>query len=381
MQAALDCQIPDHTPCAFMMYKGLKNRCTDYGAFIQAQLDLGLDTVLELPIRPPVVVNDHYNLHGLPVSCNPIVQTREWKETKTGEGDMLIKEYLTPGGPLRVEVQKTSDWPLGDHVPFLDDRLVPGCRKYLVERPEDLEALRYLLTPPTLAEMETYQRESTPWLQMAEQEGLLVSGGWGVGADLIGWVCGLKNMIVMSFRQPGFLRDLLGLISTWNRSRMLAAFSLPLDLYIKRAWYENCDFWTPSSWHEFILPLLAEEVRLAHQAGVKFGYLITSNAMPLVEGIITAGVDVLIGVDPRQYDLEKLAVQARGRICLWGGVNGHLTVERGTPADVEREVSRAMQLLASQGGFILSPVDNVREHSAEIAANVKWLVQSWEQLR
>jgi hypothetical protein len=399
MQAALDCQTPDHTPCAFMMYKGLKDRCADSRAFILAQLDLGLDTVLELPIRPPVVVNDHTNLHGLPVSYDPRVRTREWLETKTGEGDVLIKEYTTPGGSLRVEVQKTSHWPWGEHVPFLDDHLVPRSRKYLVEHPEDLEALSYLLTPPTPAEVDSYRRESAPYLQLAVQNGLLVAGGWGVGADLIGWICGLKNMIFMTYRQPDFLRDLLGLISTWNRTRMEAAFTLPrapsgnrdyhagtgtttpLDLYIKRAWYENCDFWTPAAWQEFILPLLTEEVRLAHQAGVKFGYLITSNAMPLVESIIAAGVDVLIGVDPRQYDLERLARQARGRLCLWGGVNSHLTIERGSPADVESEVARAMQILAPQGGFILSPVDNVREDSAGIEANVKRLIQSWEQRR
>ncbi len=364
-----------------MMYKGLKNRCADYRAFIETQLDLGLDTVVELPPRPPVVVNDHYNLHGLPVSYDPRVRTREWKETKAGEGDVLVKEYTTPGGSLRVEVQKTSDWPWGDHAPFLDDHLVPRSRKYLVERPEDLEALRYLLVPPTPAEVDAYRRESAPYLQLAGQNGLLVVGGWGVGADLIGWICGLKNMIFITYRQPDFLRGLLGLISAWNRTRMEAAFTSPLDLYIKRAWYENCDFWTPASWQEFILPLLTEEVRLAHQAGVKFGYLITSNAMPLVESIISAGVDVLIGVDPRQYDLEKLAGQARGKLCLWGGVNGHLTVERGSPKDVESEVRRAMQILAPQGGFILSPVDNVREDSPGIEANVKRLIQSWEQWR
>jgi len=381
MQAALACQIPDHTPCAFMMYKGLKNRCADSRAFILAQLDLGLDTVVELPIRPPVVVNDHYNLHGLPVSYDPRVRMREWLETKTGAGDVLIKEYTTPGGCLRAEVQKTTEWPWGDHVPFLDDHLVPLSRKYLVERPEDLEALSYLLTPPTPVEVETYRRESAPYLQLAEQNGLLLAGGWGVGADLIGWICGLKNMIFMTYRQPVFLRDLLCLISTWNRKRMEAAFTLPLDLYVKRAWYENCDFWTPASWQEFILPHLIEEVRLAHQAGVKFGYLITSNAMPLVESIIAAGVDVLIGVDPRQFDLEKLATQTHTKLCLWGGVNGHLTIERGSPEDVENEVTRAMQLLAPQGGFILSPVDNVREDSAGIKANVNRLIQSWEQWR
>ena len=36
--AALNCQQPDHTPCAFMMYKGLKNQCSDYRQFLEAQM-------------------------------------------------------------------------------------------------------------------------------------------------------------------------------------------------------------------------------------------------------------------------------------------------------------------------------------------------------
>jgi len=378
--AALDCQQPDYTPCAFMMYKGLKNQCRDYPQFLEAQLDLGLDTVVQLPPRPPVVVNDHYNLHGLPVSYDPRVRIREWAE-KNGAETWLIKEYDTPDGVLRIEVPRTRDWPWGEHVPFLDDRLVPRARKYLVDRPEDLAALRHLLVPPTPLEIENYAQESQPYLEFAWQQGLLVAGGWGVGADMVGWLCGLKNMIVMTYRQPDFLRELLQIIADWNLIRMQAAFSLPLDLYIKRAWYENCDFWTPDNWKAILQPILRQEVDLAHQAGVKFGYLITSQVMPLVDLIIETGVDVLVGVDPREYNLDVLAGKARGHMCLWGGVNGHITVENGAPEQVAQEVTAAMQRLAPLGGFILSPVDNVREYSPEIKNNVEKLIETWEKLR
>ena len=85
MLAALDCQHPDHTPCAFMMYKGLKNQCKDYFEFLEKQMTLDLDTIVQLPPRQPVVVNDHYNLHGLPVSYDPRVTTQEWVERRPGE--------------------------------------------------------------------------------------------------------------------------------------------------------------------------------------------------------------------------------------------------------------------------------------------------------
>ena len=178
MLAALACRHPDHTPCAFMMYKGLKNECRDYRHFLQAQLDLGLDTVVELPPRPPVVVNDHYNLHGLPVTYAADVQVREWVSS---DGTLLTKEYQTPEGDLRVEVERPSDWQWGEHVPFLDDHIIPVMRKPLVEGMADLPALHHLLVSPGAQEIEAYQQESQPYLDFAREKGLLVAGGgvWG----------------------------------------------------------------------------------------------------------------------------------------------------------------------------------------------------------
>jgi hypothetical protein len=381
MLRALECRAADHTPCAFMMYKGLKNECGDYRQFLQAQLDLGLDVVVELPPRPPVVANEHPNLHGLPVGYAPGVQTQERVSTGDEGEKLLTKEYQTPDGVLRVEVPGITDWPWASQIPFLDDHIIAAARKQLVEKPEDLKALRHLLVPPTKEEIDSYREESQPYLEFAREKGLLVAGGWGVGGDMAGWLCGLKELILMTYRRPKFLADLLEMIAEWNRRRMEAAFQMPLDLYVKRAWYENCDFWTPVSWKTYLQPSLKKEVRLAHEAGVKFGYLITSKAMPLIEGIVEAGVDVLIGVDPREYDLETLREKTRGRMCLWGGVNGHLTVETGTKTEVRTEVRRAMRILSPGGGFILSPVDNVSEHTPGIEANVRQLITTWQELR
>jgi len=208
---------------------------------------------------------------------------------------------------------------------------------------------------------------------------LLTAGGWGVGADLIGWVYGLENMIYASYDRPDFLQELLQIIKAWNHHRMKAVLDAGVDLYIKRAWYENCDFWSPRSWRRFIYPILKEDVELAHSYGAKFGYLITSSAMPLLEGIAECGVDVLIGVDPMKWDLATTKQKLQGKVCLWGGVNGHLTVERGAPEGIRLEVQRAMDILAPGGGFILSPVDNIREDTPQIRENVQALIDEWER--
>jgi len=379
MLAALSCQQPDHTPCSFMLFKGLHSRSRSYLEFLEAQLALGLDAFVQLPPRPPRVSNDYYNLHGLPVSYDPQVRVTEWKENLPGEDlPILVKEYHTPAGTLRAEVRQTRDWPRGDHITLCDDYIEPRSRKFLVETIRDLEPLRYLLVPPTEVEIQQYRADSLPCLGFAQQKGLLVAGGWGVGVDMIGWLSGLMNMIKLTHNQPDFISALLDLIAAWNRTRMQVVLSTGVDLYIKRAWYENCDFWTPTTWKKFIQPILEQDVSLAHQHGAKFGYILTSSAMPLIEPIIAAGVDVLIGVDPKEYDLRRLAQLSAGKLCLWGGVIGHLTVERGTPDQVVQEVAISLEVFGNQPGFILSPVDNIRELSPAIEDNIRTLIDTWQ---
>ena len=123
---------------------------------------------------------------------------------------------------------------------------------------------------------------------------------------------------------------------------------------------------------------------MAHQAGAKFGYIMTSGSMPLLDMFVEAGLDVLIGVDPIQgkgTDLAMMKRKLKGKVCLWGGVNGFVTVERGSKAEVREAVYDAIRTLAPEGGFILSPVDNIRDTSQETWENVIAMIEMWEKMR
>jgi uroporphyrinogen decarboxylase len=282
---------------------------------------------------------------------------------------------------LRAEVRQDDEWRWGDHVPFLDDYLVGRSNKFIVDGPEDLDALRYLLMPPTPAEIEAFKAESAPAVAFARQHDLLLAGGWGVGADLIGWVYGLHRLPFAVFDHPDFITELLEIIASWNHSRMEAILQQGVDLFIKRAWYENCDNFIPRHYRQFIRPILERDAALAHQYGAKFAFMMTSNCMPLLDDFRDAGVDVVIGVDPAHWDLEVAQQKLGGKVCLWGGVNGHLTVELGKPGDVRLEVQRAIDVFGPGGGFILSPVDNVREYTPTARSNVAALVDAWKEFR
>jgi uroporphyrinogen decarboxylase len=84
-------------------------------------------------------------------------------------------------------------------------------------------------------------------------------------------------------------------------------------------------------------------------------------------------------VQDHRADFELTKQKLGGRICLWGGVNGFVTMERGSPEQVREAVRDAIDVLAPGGGFILSPVDNVTEDTDRVWKNVEALIDTWRE--
>jgi hypothetical protein len=386
MLAALDGGQGDYTPCCFMIFTALQDKAADQYEFLSRQLDMGLDALVQLHSRQPKPSwewYEHRDLLGLPVRYHPDVTVAEGREDLPDGRTLLRKEYRTPVGALGTEIEVSDDWPYGGHVPFLDDFLVPRARKRLIAGPADLDALGYLLQPPNIDDLLVFREEAAREHAFAEEMGLAVTGGWGVGGDMAFWLCGIQEFLLAAVDTPDFAAEVLARIARWNESRMVPMLDAPVDLFVRRAWYESTDFWSPALFERFLLPSLRAEVALAHEAGAKFGYIMTTGSMPLLDLIISAGVDVLIGVDPIQgkgTQMAEMKQRTAGRMALWGGVNGFLTVELGTEEEVRAAVRRATETLGP-GGFILSPVDNVTADTPTARGNVAALIDEWRRLR
>ena len=388
MLAALSCGQPDYVPCSFMIFASLREQCKDQLEFIERQVEMGLDAVVGLPVRPAKRnrhLTEQGDLHGLPVRFSPDVKIREWREDLPGERyPILHREYTTPSGTLRTAVDKTEDWVQGDRVPLFDDYVIPRARVRLVTGPEDLPALKHLLTPPSNDDIAAFRETSRPARALAEKHDLLTVAEWGVLFDAACWLCGMEEMIYHLVDRPAFVGELLDIISNWNRRRMEVMLSEGVDLFIRRSWYENTDFWSPDLYNRFILPALKRDVETAHQAGAKLAIITTSGYTPLLDAYLDAGIDALIGLDPVQdarADFELTKRKLGGRVCLWGGVNGFITVEQGTPQEVQEAVERAICTLAPGGGFVLSPVDNVTDPSEKVWENVRVFLDTWRAHR
>ncbi len=386
MIRALNHQEVDYVPCAFMSFAAMRGRCQDAYELAEKELAMGLDSWLFVPSSWRHERPNHPDLRGLPVRLPPSVEVQLWMETLPGEPfPILHKEYRTPAGTLTTQVRKTEDWPYGNAVPLMGDYQASRAIKHLITSRADLDVLRTILAPPTPEDIAAFHAEMERARAFSARYGVLIAGGWGVGADMAGWLCGLENMMFLAMDQPDFLADLLATIAAWNEQRMKVILEAGVDLFIRRAWYESADFWSPRLYRQFLLPTLKREVALAHEHGTPFGYIMTSNALPMLDHILEAGVDALIGVDPLQHGvdapLQVMRDRLGGRVCLWGGVNGAITVEQGTADDVRAAVAHALEVMRGINGFILSPVDNITEITPNTWRNVDVFIETWKQLR
>lgn len=379
---------PDCVPCSFMLFSALRRRCGDQREFVERQLEMGLDACVHLPLYWPQDARrpaERSELSGLPVRFDPCVEVRDRREEPAGSGyPILHREYVTPVGVLTTSVRQTDDWPHGDRVPLFDDFSVSRGVKRLVTCPDDLPALRYLLTPPADADVAAFREGSQAARAFAAERGLLVAADMGVLFDAACWLCGIQELILLAATERAFIRDLLAIIHEWNARRMEVVLAEGVDLLIRRGWYETADFISPATYRELALPFLKEDAKQAHEAGAKLGLITTASYTPLLNMYLEAGIDALIGLDPVQDPRADFALtkdKLGGRVCLWGGVNGFVTVETGSPSQVREAVRAAVHQLAPGGGFILSPVDNVTADSESVGRNVEAFIDEWQACR
>lgn len=390
MQAALEYRDLDYVPCCFMLFTNLWNRCQGDRDFVLRQMEMGLD---------PLVHVGHLNheLHHYG-GLHPSVTVKEWMEEEDGI-KVFCRRLDTPAGPLTGRVRQFEGWPTEGDFPLMKDWIVPRAKEVLVKPEQDLEKLRYLFGPIRDEDVARLRQDAAAAASLASQHGLFQVGGWkgypsatlqsdpGVmGCDAMAWLSGYEQIMELSLLEPELIREYARIIHEWNLQQIEVYLEVTqADLIIRRAWYETTEFWTPAAYRRIIAPFLKKEVDLVHQAGKKYGYIITSAFAPILDDILATGIDVLIGLDPEEgkgTDLAAIKAKFRHhRRAIWGGVSGAITVEMGTASQTEAAVQHALATLGGDGGLILSPVDNVRQDTPRAWDNTRTFIEAWRKCR
>ena len=387
MITALETGSVDHVPCSFMIFFNLYERCGTDTEFIERQIDMGLDAYAHVG----------YLRHSL----HPEAVYREWVE-RDQSGTCFCRRIETPKGPLTARVRQREGWPREGEFPLFNDWIVPRAEEVLVKPEEDLERLAYVLGPFRDEDIQRLRETASEARRVADKHDLLVVGGWtaykrslgpagytddGVmGADAMAWLSGYQDVMVLAELKPEVIREYARIIHEWNLKQIEIYLDVGNpDLIMRRGWYETTEFWTPRAFRDCIAPTIKREADLVHQAGKRYGYIISSAFVPILDDILDTGIDVLIGLDPKEgkdTDLEFVKSKFRAkRRALWGGVSGAVTVELGTKQETEEAVIEALRIVGKDGGYILSPVDNVRENTPRAWENTNTFIETWKRNR
>ncbi len=340
----------------------------------EAVLGLGLDDTLLL--EPPLNKTEHY-------AANQVsgVQARVWHETRTGERyPLLMKEYQTPDGTLRQVVRQTDDWPYGDEVRLFSDHNVSRSLEFPVKSATDLEALTCLLSEPSNEQVRSFLVQAQRLRADAGRLGVVLEGGWTALGDAALWLLGTEALLYKQMDEPQFVEALLDILCEWELKRIDLLLDAGVEVIVHSAWYESTNFWSPRTYRRMLKPRLQRLIQRTHQGGALFSYIITAAWLPLIPDLLDLSIDSLLGVDPVQDRVDLSAAKARlgQQICLWGGVNGAVTLGQGTPWDVAQATEQAIQTLAPGGGFILYPVDQLVKETPW--ANVQAMLKTWQRL-
>lgn len=375
--AAINCRQPDHVP--LLNRDGIPHRYwqnrrrgdrpfrNQYERIVET-LKSGIDD--RVAIDPPFILNEG-------------VRARVRKERPATEKyPLLIKDYETPKGTLSKVVRQSDDWPHGDDIPLFDDYGVSSARsvKDWVENDEDLEALSCMFREPTEGEVEAYRERADEVRKFADENEVVVmcSEVTNLGGAAM-WLCGFMNTLSLAAKRPDFLHRLLDTIHGWDMMKARLMLEIGnVDVIVHYGWYDSTDFLSVKAYRAFIMPRLLEEVELIHKHKAKFGYTMASGAMPLLRTFKEMGMDLLYGIDPVQggYDLTRAKMEIGDEICLWGGVNSHVTMTCGSRKDVGVAVREAISKLAPGGGFILSSVGTM-SYPQIPTENIEAMIEAW----
>jgi len=320
--------------------------------------------------------------------------TRQWEESPAGERwPVMIKEYDTPAGVFRQEVRRTDDWTSAEwplhkigqpHIDLFDDYNVARYKRCPVRSEQDLEKLRHIMMGFPDETVSGLRHEAERTGREAREMGVLFAafGADGI-ADAATWLCGVEPLIFMSMDNPPLFKGLLDLLEEYENRTLAVIMDTPVDLVLRRGYYEGTSLWSPSLYREHFMPRLKKAVDIVHDAGRHIAYTMSVGCMPLLDSFVETGYDAHFLLDPippgQPIDLAAVKVAFDKKIAVIGGLNEPITMEQGSPEQIRAEVHEAVRMLGSGGGLALSPAEAIVQSTPW--ESVLTVIDAWKEVR
>jgi len=381
MRLVLRYQEPDYVPLLFKSFGFVPPPALRWSNAIEearAWLSIGVDAWLDV---------------CLPVEHHPDVVVRQRQEAPKAERwPVMIKEYDTPAGVFRQEVYRTDDWVSPDWplhkdgstgVQLFDDYNVPRYRRCPIQVDQDVEKLRYLLCPLSDSAAAEFREAAAATARQAEELGVLLVGHGSSGTDAAIWLCGVNDLLFMAMDRPDMFSALLDIIHDWDKRNVELLLDTPVDMVMRRGYYEGASFWSPDLYRRFFLGRIQELAGMVHQADRFMGYTMSVGFMPMLDALHEIAYDAHHLLDPLseggRVDLARVKSVLNRKTAVIGGLNSPITLQRGTPEQIRQEVFDAVQLLGAGGGLALTPAEGI--YASTPWQSIETVIDAWKEVR
>jgi len=366
--AALHCGQVDYLPCSVYFHPSLQVRgykLTGRREPVRLAADLDTDPVINVHIGS---------------SMHPEVRARVRVEQREGEKHpVLYKQYQTPAGTLRMGVRLTPQWPHGKDIPW-DDFTAGHICEPLIKSPRDVDAFEYLCQPPTERDLAAAEKGNDQTRRIAAEYGIAVRGLAGQGLATLLFVMGAHSAVLFAVDHPGAFQRLAEIDHRTNLARIRLCARAGADFVKRFGGYEQTNLYSPAIFRRVVMPLLAEEVRVAHEVGLPIYYRVVTGMGPLLGDIASIGFDCIEGGEPRlsNCSLDTWRDAFAGKACSWTGISTPVLLGGSDPDAVRAEVRRCVEVFGRKG-FILGVTNSIRNHFPW--ANTLAMIDEWKKVR
>jgi uroporphyrinogen decarboxylase len=193
---------------------------------------------------------------------------------------------------------------------------------------------------------------------------------------------GVQAMLTDFILNPDLIREMVEIAVQYNSA--LAKKAVEIGANAIFASDDYCDnrgpMMSPRHFHEFLFPGLQRVVAAVHAAGVPFIKHSDGNVRPILDDLVSAGIDCLDPLDPLGgMDIADMKGRVGQNVCLKGNVNIGGALSLGTPDDVRQETLACLRAGMPGGGYILSTSNSVM--ASVKPANYVALLETWRAHR
>lgn len=174
----------------------------------------------------------------------------------------------------------------------------------------------------------------------------------------------IENFLADMAGEPEFAQKLLDRIIEKNMVMLDNFLGCPeIDgVLLGSDWGTQLDLiMSPDTWENMIRPGEQREYDLVHSFGKDVWVHSCGCIEKAIPSLIEMGLDVLNPVQPECMDLANLKKNFGDKLSFWGGISTQKDLPYGTPEDVKAEARRVRDLMSTDGGYILSPAQQLQD--------------------